>query len=297
MILSLNNMPDVCFLPGPMEGVMSPEFIRGANTLKVASCWITPFFRLSAELPRVKYFRNFLAPYAPVPVILQLMGRDPELLSEAARMGEALGVRGIDLNFGCPSTQVTRHGAGSALLKEPELAARILRKVRMAVRIPVSVKMRSGWDDFSETPCLLERILEAEPDMLTLHYRTSREQYRSLSGERERRFETASKIIGKRCRWILNGDYSTPEEMHRDIARFSASGAMAARGLMNDPGLLRRAAGLQAGSPEEMRQALFQAVNGQYAGNMPKGRAIELSILLWGRNNPHFARLTGQGPQ
>ena len=55
------------FLPGPMEGVMSPEFLRAANALELTGRWITPFFRLSQELPKAKYFRRFLAPFAPVP--------------------------------------------------------------------------------------------------------------------------------------------------------------------------------------------------------------------------------------
>ena len=283
------------FLPGPMEGVMSPEFIRGARELDLADMWVTPFFRLSSALPREKYFRAFLAPYLPGKVILQLMGRDPELLAEAAAIAESLGAAGVDLNLGCPSAQVLRHGAGAGLLKTPSLACKILRRIRGSVRrIPVSAKLRCGWESQEELPGLLNMLLEAEVSGLTLHFRTAQELYRELPGERERRFAVASECLRGRCPFLLNGDFLDHGEMISSAEKFGAAGVMAARGFLRDPGLLRRAEGKSMEPPEILRRKLFCSVAGQYPDGMPAGRAVELSIFLWGKDNPVFRRLAGR---
>ena len=288
-------MRKYCFLPGPMEGVMSPEWVRAANRLQLAERWITPFFRLSQELPRRKYFTAFLEPYKPLPTVMQLMGTDPGLLADAACMAEAEGVAGVDLNFGCPSSQVLRHGAGGAVLKDPALAGAILRRVTAAVKIPVSAKIRCGWADPGELPGLLEQLLIEPPAMLTLHFRCVKEGYLPMpAGERERRFAVAVEKIAGRTPLILNGDFLTADEMRSAVERFGAAGAMAARGLLNDPGLLRRAAGLPVPEKPVMQEAFFRAVLEQYPEGMPPGRAIELSIFIWGKENPVFTRLRGR---
>ena len=291
-------MSGLRFFPAPMEGVMNAEFIRAANALELTDRWITPFFRLSQELPKAKHFRQFLAPYAPVPAVMQIMGRAPALLADAASLAEAAGASGIDLNFGCPSSQVTRHGAGGAILKDPELAREIVRQVRAAVKTPVSVKMRAGWDSPDEMPGLLNAIADAGPDLIALHFRTVAEQYLALpSGERERRFAMAAEQLNGRCPWLMNGDFATAEEMRQTAERFGAAGAMAARGFLRDPGLFRRAYGLDAPDAAILRERFFRQVVSEYPAGMPPGRAIELSIFLWGPGNPYFkAIVRRRGP-
>lgn len=288
-------MKKLLWLPGPMEGVMSPEWVQAANRLCLTDKWITPFFRLSRDLPRKKHFTAFLKPYQGVSTVMQLMGTDPGLLAEAAVVAEEAGADGVDLNFGCPSSQVLRHGAGGALLKTPALAGEILRRTAGAVRIPVSAKIRCGWESAAELPCLLDHLLAAEPSMLTLHFRCVSEGYLPLPPEeRERRFRLAVDTIAGRCPLVLNGDFETAGEMHGLTERFSAAGAMAARGLLRDPGLLRRAAGLPTPEAAEMREAFFRAVIREYPGGMPPGRAMELSIFIWGKANPCFTFLRGR---
>ena len=285
-------MSNLFWLPGPMEGVMSPEWVRAANCLDLTDRWITPFFRLSQELPRRKYFAAFLQPYNPVPTVMQLMGTDAGLLAEAACIAEAEGAVGIDFNFGCPSSQVLRHGAGGGILKDPVLAGRILRRTAAAVKIPVSVKIRCGWDDPAELPFLLEQLLEEPPDMLTLHFRCVKEGYLPVENtERERRFRMAADVIAGRCPLILNGDFYTADDMRSAVIRHHAAGAMAARGFLRDPGLLRRADGREVEPAEVLRERFFRAVVAQYPEGMPPGRAIELCIFLWGKDNPWFQKL------
>ena len=286
---------ELLFLPGPMEGVMSPEFLRAANALELTGRWVTPFFRLSQELPKTKHFRSFLAPFAPVPTVMQIMGRDPALLVDAAKLAEDAGASGIDLNFGCPSSQVTRHGAGGAILKDPALAAEIVRQVRAAVEIPVSVKLRAGWTSPDELAGLLAAVLDGCPDLVTVHYRTVAEQYRPLpSGERERRFAMAAERLTGHCPWLVNGDFTTAEEMRRTAETFGAAGAMAARWFLRDPGIFRRAHGLETPPAETMRETFFRQVVAEYPDGMPPGRAIELSIFLWGPGNPYFKAIAGR---
>ncbi len=274
---------------------MSPEWVRAANRLHLTDRWITPFFRLSQELPRRKYFAAFLQPYGPVPTVMQLMGTDPGLLAEAACIAEAEGAAGVDFNFGCPSSQVLRHGAGGGILKNPALAGQILRRTAAAVKIPVSVKIRCGWEEPAELPLLLEHLLEEPPAMLTLHFRCVKEGYLPMElAERERRFRMAADGIGGRCPLILNGDFNTAEDMRSAVERHHAAGAMAARGFLRDPGLLRRAAGMEVPPAEVLREHFFRAVIEQYPEGMPPGRAIELSIFLWGKDNPYFQCLRGR---
>lgn len=288
-------MSNLLWLPGPMEGVMSPEWVRAANSLALTDRWITPFFRLSQKLPRRKYFAAFLQPYKPVSTVMQLMGTDAGLLAEAACLAEAEGAAGVDFNFGCPSLQVLRHGAGGGILKDPALAGRILRRTLAVAKIPVSVKIRCGWEDPAELPLLLDQLLEEPPDMLTLHFRCVKEGYLPVDpAERERRFRMAAEKISGRCSLILNGDFNTAEEMRSAVSRHHAAGAMAARGFLRDPGLLRRAAGQEVPAAEILRERFFRAVIEQYPEGMPPGRAIEMSIFLWGKDNPYFQCLRGR---
>ncbi|MBQ4337374.1 MAG: tRNA-dihydrouridine synthase family protein [Lentisphaeria bacterium] len=288
-------MSSFLWLPGPMEGVMSPEWVRAANSLHLAERWITPFFRLSQELPRRKYFASFLEPYKPVPTVMQLMGTDPGLLAEAACIAEAEGAAGVDFNFGCPSSQVLRHGAGGGILKKPELAGMILRRTLAAVKIPVSVKIRCGWERPEELPELLAHLLAEGPAMLTFHFRCVSEGYLPLAPEeRARRFRMAAELAGERTCLILNGDFSAAEEMRSAVKQYPVGGVMAARGFLRDPGLLRRAAGEEVPPPDVLREAFFRAVIQQYPEGMPPGRAIELSIFLWGKDNPCFQKLRGR---
>ena len=115
-------------------------------------------------------------------LILQLFGRDPDTVAEAARRIESLGIYdGIDLNMGCPARKVASSGEGSGLLRTPDIARNMMEKTVRAVSLPVSVKMRLGWD--SEHICAAEYAKMAEDAgirEITVHGRTKEQQY---SGE------------------------------------------------------------------------------------------------------------------
>lgn len=113
------------------------------------------------------------------PLVVQLFGADGEVLAEAATLAEAFGADAVDINMGCPAQQVVKTGAGAALLRSPEKAEQILAKVRKAIHIPLTVKIRSGWDRGEIVAVDLSRRAEgAGVDAITLHPRTRAQGFR-----------------------------------------------------------------------------------------------------------------------
>jgi len=107
------------------------------------------------------------------PLVVQLFGSNPKSLAEAAKMVEGLGVDGIDINMGCPVKKVIRSGAGVALMRQPELAARIISAVRSATKLTLTVKLRSGWDAQSiNAPQIARLAQECGADGVIVHGRT-----------------------------------------------------------------------------------------------------------------------------
>ena len=111
--------------------------------------------------------------------VVQIAGRDPAAMAEAARLAESAGAHAIDINMGCPAKRVVGGYAGSALMREPELAVALARETVAAVKIPVSVKMRLGWDATDLNAPELARGLEAEGvALITVHGRTRQQFYK-----------------------------------------------------------------------------------------------------------------------
>jgi nifR3 family TIM-barrel protein len=121
-----------------------------------------------------------LARYLPEerPITMQLLGADRAVLAEAARRLAGSGVDGIDLNMGCPVAKIVGKGQGAALMRDPDAAAGIFRALRSAVTIPVSIKIRGGWDEGSLNAVEIGRIAEREGmDAITVHPRTRSQQF------------------------------------------------------------------------------------------------------------------------
>ena len=104
---------------------------------------------------------------------MQLAGCEPNVIAEAAKMNEDMGAKIIDLNFGCPAKKVVGGYAGSALMRDEQLAAKIFEATVKAVKIPITVKMRMGWDDNTKNALTLAKIAESSGvQMVTVHGRT-----------------------------------------------------------------------------------------------------------------------------
>jgi tRNA-dihydrouridine synthase C len=172
---------------------------------------------------------------AGVPVRAQLMGSDPACLAENAARLAGLGPAGIDLNFGCPAKVVNRHGGGAALLQDPELLATIVAAVRRAVpaSMPVSAKMRLGFNDDSRTLECALAIVGAGASELVVHARTKADGYRPPAyWERIAPIRAAVRIPV-----IANGEIWSVSDALLARERSGCDMLMLGRGMVSDPGL------------------------------------------------------------
>lgn len=170
---------------------------------------------------------------------VQLAGCEPEVIAESARMNESMGAKIIDLNFGCPMKKVVNGYAGSALMRDEKLAAAILESVVKAVKVPVTLKMRTGWDEQSRNATTLARIAEdVGIKMLTIHGRTRCQFY---SGHADWDFIKTVKEQVK-IPVIANGDITTIAKARECLTRSGADGIMIGRGAYGKPWFIRQAA-------------------------------------------------------
>lgn len=113
-----------------------------------------------------------------MPALVQIFGCEPETMAEAAKKAEQTGCVGIDINMGCPAPKVAGHGGGAALMKNPALAAEITNKVVNAVKLPVTCKIRIGWDENNINAVEMAKLLEeAGASAITVHGRTRKQMY------------------------------------------------------------------------------------------------------------------------
>lgn len=171
------------------------------------------------------------------PLALQLFGASPERAAEAAAYVESLGTADIiDFNMGCPAPKIVRGGAGAALLRDPALAEQILSAMRRAVKLPLTVKMRIGWDaDHINAVEMARRAEAAGVDAIAVHGRT-REQY--YSGHADWRVIRAVKEAVK-IPVIANGDIRTTGDLDRVRRETGADGVMIGRAAQGNPWIFR----------------------------------------------------------
>ena len=173
------------------------------------------------------------------PAAAQIFGHEPDTMAEGARIAlERSGCDIIDINMGCPAPKIVNNGDGSALMRDPALAAQVIEAVVRAVDVPVTVKFRKGWDEKSVNCVAFAQMAEqAGAAAITLHGRTRAQQYSGTAdwdAIRDVRQAVSIPVFA-------NGDVAEPEDAARILAHTGADGVMIGRGALGDPWLFDRA--------------------------------------------------------
>lgn len=263
----------------PMEGVTDRPFRTLVRSLGGVGLTVTEFVSSEALTREVQQaWRMAELDPEETPVSIQIYGRDPERMAQAARHCENLGATFVDINLGCPSKRVTSGCAGSALMREPELAYEIFRAVAGAVRVPFTVKMRLGWDHTDYTaPAIASAAEQAGAAMIAVHGRTKSDGYKNHS-----RWDLVAQVKEAiSVPLLVNGDIVDPLTAQQALEASGADGVMMGRAVMSDPWALRRVAhelyGYDHREPDdaEKRTLLHDYLNRVEAGGEVGRRSVD----------------------
>src|SRR3954447_5732847 len=191
------------------------------------------------------------------PISIQIFGGDPGKMAAAAQVVEGMGADIVDVNMGCPVPKIAKHNAGCSLMREPAHAADVIAAMTRAVKIPVTVKMRAGWNEEERNAPVLARMVEdAGASAVTVHGRTAAQSY---SGSAD--WDLVARIADELTIPVFgSGDCLEPEHVMNRM-RSGVEGVLVGRGVLRNPWILAQAADLAAGRP--MREVTL-ADRGQF---------------------------------
>jgi tRNA-dihydrouridine synthase B len=269
---------DSPFVVSPMAGMTDTAFRRLVK--RQGGCGLVVSEMVSSEglvrgIDRTLEYAEYTEEERPVSI--QIFGGDPAKMAEAARVVEQMGANIVDVNMGCPVPKIAKHNAGCSLMREPEHAASIIAAMAAAVSIPVTVKMRKGWDgDEINAPELAKRVEDAGAQAIAIHGRTAKQSY---SGNADWDFVTSVAqtvtipVFG-------SGDCVEPEDIIRKM-QSGVSGVYVGRGVLRNPWILAQARDLMEGKParqvmlEERGQFLLDYMQLLLSENVPdSGKAL-----------------------
>src|ERR1017187_5573247 len=228
----------------PMAGMTDTAFRRLVKRL--GGCGLVVTEMVSSEglvrgIDRTLEYAEYTEEERPVSI--QIFGGDPVKMADAAQVVEGMGADIVDVNKGCPVPKIAKHNAGCSLMREPEHAASIINAMVKAVRIPVTVKMRAGWNDREINASMLGRMVQdAGAAAIAVHGRTAAQSY---SGHSD--WQLVARIADELTIPVFgSGDCIEPEQVV-DRMRSGVAGVLVGRGVLRNPWILAQAMDLAAG--------------------------------------------------
>jgi nifR3 family TIM-barrel protein len=232
------------FAVAPMAGMTDTAFRRLVK--RHGGCGLVVTEMVSAEglvrgIDRTLEYAEYTEEERPVSI--QIFGGDPDKMAAAAQIVEGMGADIVDVNMGCPVPKIAKHNAGCSLMREPAHAASVIAAMARAVKIPVTVKMRAGWNDEEKNAPTLARMVEdAGASAVAVHGRTAAQSYTGSAD-----WEIVARIADALTIPVFgSGDCVEPEQV---IARMRAGveGVLVGRGVLRNPWILAQAGDIAAG--------------------------------------------------
>jgi nifR3 family TIM-barrel protein len=246
------------FAVAPMAGMTDTAFRRLVK--RHGGCGLVVTEMVSAEglvrgIDRTLEYAEYTEEERPISI--QIFGGDPEKMAAAAQIVEGMGADIVDVNMGCPVPKIAKHNAGCSLMREPAHAAEVVAAMARVVTIPVTVKMRAGWNDEERNALRLARMLEdAGAAAITVHGRTAAQSY---SGSAD--WNLVAEIADALTIPVFgSGDCIEPQQV-LDRMRLGVEGVLVGRGVLRNPWILSQAADLAAGRP---MRSIGPAERGQF---------------------------------
>ena len=234
------------FAIAPMAGMTDTAFRRLVK--RHGGCGLVVTEMVSAEglvrgIDRTLEYAEYTEEERPISI--QIFGGDPGKMAEAAQIVEGMGADIVDVNMGCPVPKIAKHNAGCSLMREPSHAATVIAAMTRAVKIPVTVKMRAGWnDDERNAPILARMVQDAGASAIAVHGRTAAQSY---SGAAD--WDLVARIAQDLTIPVFgSGDCLEPEQVI-DRIRSGVEGVLVGRGVLRNPWILAQAMDLAAGRP------------------------------------------------
>ena len=237
------NLPSP-FAVAPMAGMTDTAFRRLVK--RHGGCGLVVTEMVSSEglvrgIDRTLEYAEYTEPERPISI--QIFGGDPDKMAAAAQVVEGMGADIVDVNMGCPVPKIAKHHAGCSLMREPAHAATVIAAMTKAVKIPVTVKMRAGWNDAEKNASTLARMVQdAGAAAVAVHGRTAAQSYSGWAD-----WDLVARIADELTIPVFgSGDCIEPEHVMERLGS-GVEGVLVGRGVLRNPWILSQAADLAAG--------------------------------------------------